>query len=470
MESDPSEKCPEIECIDLISTMPDSILGKILSYLPIENAVATSILSTRWKNLFPFGVPPIKIYLYDPSGSYRPGQNTRSFMNFVDKLLNETLLDVPCVQTIVIYSKKLYSNDKIGSWVSAAVLLNVVHLNLMSKPSHSKALFHSLNGCATLVKLDLGINFELCIPGEFILPNLKRLMLCMLLIRDDNIHKLLDGCPVLDYLLFSECDLGVLDNLTIQSQLLKKLLIVDCFFNEGCEVEIDAPDLEVFVYDGSFVVNCVLADHKSLHTVCIEYNVLGEVNDVDDFVSNVRHVAKLVKACSSTIRLSLSNNVAITALHHSPDQLPLFKNLTCLALGRVESHGFEVLAHLLKSAPSLQTLTFEDGFEKCDGGYDRFESLLPTSPICLILCLKKIEFWEFKGEEDEIKFIEYFLKNGRVLQEVTVHYLPCEDSSILNRLLVFPKDSKTCQIILTEYDDIDRPSDPYSREKWITGV
>ncbi|GAA0163025.1 hypothetical protein LIER_39511 [Lithospermum erythrorhizon] len=39
--------------IDRISALPDSVLCHILSYLPTKYAIATSILSTRGKNIFP---------------------------------------------------------------------------------------------------------------------------------------------------------------------------------------------------------------------------------------------------------------------------------------------------------------------------------------------------------------------------------------------------------------------------------
>ncbi|PPD78626.1 hypothetical protein GOBAR_DD24446 [Gossypium barbadense] len=69
---------------DRISSFPDPILCHILSFLPIKEAVRTSIISTKWRYLFA-SISTIKFDGYSMSGL--TDRNIDNFKNFVDRLL-----------------------------------------------------------------------------------------------------------------------------------------------------------------------------------------------------------------------------------------------------------------------------------------------------------------------------------------------------------------------------------------------
>ncbi|KAG8379546.1 hypothetical protein BUALT_Bualt07G0100200 [Buddleja alternifolia] len=157
----------------------------------------------------------------------------------------------------------------------------------------------------------------------------------------------------------------------------------------------------------------------------------------------------------SSLNSCIIHSSCLQALQRAHVQVPSFQNLTFLVLGCVTIRGWKLLASLLTSAPNLEKLQLEEGFHDYEGGFASFESLLPTLPICLESKLRKINLWVFKGEEDEMKLIEYFLKNGKVLEKLRIYCLPYEDISTLLRLFMFPRLSKTFQVLFLRKCNMD---------------
>ncbi|KAK4486202.1 hypothetical protein RD792_008871 [Penstemon davidsonii] len=450
VDSNPAEKRLIGECIDRLSNLPDPILGHILSYVPTKNAVATSILSTRWKNLFPFGVPPINIDLDDTlllnPRRIRYSSTYRRFSEFVDKLLNETLRDVPCVEIMILSCKKKYGDEKVISWVSAALRLNVRHLLLRSAfMSNSVTLFHTFDGCTTIKKLELGRNFDLYLPGNFTLPNLIKLTLDHLVFHEDteSIQELLDGCPMLEYLAIEGCDLVFMDTLSIRCPLLEELVIEECFEASGCELVIEAPNLTGLFYVGNVAGDYYVNNFKSLNVAHIDVGPSPEELEEAETEGKEEEehwyfdccVGKLINSCSSVHHLYLSD-ASIAALQRLSFQLPTFQNLIDLALGCMGIYGWKLLACLLKSAPNLEKLVIEEGFNEYEGGFESFKSSLPSLPICLELNVKKIKF-------------RYFLKNGKVLQNSTISPFLYEYFAEIEYIADALKDVLVCFHVIT---------------------
>ncbi|KAK2972459.1 hypothetical protein RJ640_003885 [Escallonia rubra] len=78
--SPPPQRCRTNGGDDRLSNLPDEILCHILSFLPTKNAVATSILSSRYSSLWSY-IPvldfPYQRHLHSP----------QKFMEFVNKVL-----------------------------------------------------------------------------------------------------------------------------------------------------------------------------------------------------------------------------------------------------------------------------------------------------------------------------------------------------------------------------------------------
>ncbi|KAK4486200.1 hypothetical protein RD792_008869 [Penstemon davidsonii] len=357
MEFNPIERKLKMEGIDWISNMPDSILCKILYYLPTKDVVATSVLSTRWKNLSPFEVLPIKLDLDDSMmlhpKKYESSSLSSSFIRFVDKLFDKTLHDVPCVDELVLKCHMHCYEAKIVSWVYAALRLKLRHLVLDLSLDQSNELFVSLKDNTALTSLELGRYFDLCLPNNFTLPNLQCLHLHNLTFHGEgkkSINELLAGCPKLEKLWFTRCNLRPLGVLYIQSFMLKNFTTEDSWNNSECHLVLETPNLEVLSYCDCSPRSYTLSSFESL---------LAAHVDVEGPLFSDDGVAQLVDACSSTTKLYLAAS-SIEALHRSSLQLPLFQNLTCLSLGCLGFYGWSSLARLLWSAPNLESLVFEE--------------------------------------------------------------------------------------------------------------
>ena len=71
------------------------------------------------------------------------------------------------------------------------------------------------------------------------------------------------------------------------------------------------------------------------------------------------------------------------------------------------------------------------------------------TPTCLLSHLETILMTGFKGQDEELKLLKYFLENGKALKKVMIQcrYLAIqEERNILKGLAMFPRASKTCQI------------------------
>ncbi|KNA20296.1 hypothetical protein SOVF_053750 [Spinacia oleracea] len=260
------------ESKDVISSLPDDILGRILSFLPTKNAVATTAVSSRWKNLYKLCTSldfddsvSVPVSSRDDLGNAR--RDMVSFKRFVKEMLTQfnksdiTKFRLKCGNDIE-YSL-LYE------WIRAAFLHKVVQLELSIDMPMSCVLQVSQLTCQNLVVLNLDCKFILRVPRSVTFPSLKVLFFkevkfhgnrSIRFIADSEVFSLdytdlngiLDGCPLLEELVIDGCDWNGGD-LYFSNPLLKRLTLNDGLTGpidqlNGSMVHIDLPSLVYFYY------------------------------------------------------------------------------------------------------------------------------------------------------------------------------------------------------------------------------
>lgn len=296
--------------LDRISDLHHSILSHILSFLPTKYAVATTTLSTTWKNLFA-SIPPLLSLDFDQSlGKLNP-----SFTLFVDSAMSAVSSHACSIHKFRLKCSQDCGDQFIESWINVALRMKLRQLTV-SVDRESFVIFTPFVFlCKTLVRLTIGSNFVIDnVPDSVCLPNLESLRLEGIKFRDgDSFKRLIRGCPVLDLLWLDRLkfeDTRVID-ITSGSALV--LVMENCCGNDGFDVVLDVPNVRLLSYCDSVANGYRLKNPK-----CVEARVYIAVTNEQVEEDSLRYgqiVAEFVAACSNVETLYLSMNTMRVSFH-----------------------------------------------------------------------------------------------------------------------------------------------------------
>lgn len=302
------------QCEDRISNLPSSLIGHILSLLPTKYAVATSVLSTRWKQFWTL----VTSLDFDDELPLHPEKRTNSslrtsFTNFVYRVL--LLRRESFLSSFRLNGYQTYEVSHVNAWVAASLVCGVQELVLSIrikkriKESTDLVLPRDLFTCRTVVVLRLGNYFGMNVPTSVGMQSLKILHLNGVRFRDDNsIYRLIRGCPVLDELSMVGCVGRFVRVIHIFAPVLTKLFLQPLAYYYGFEIEdatckivLDTPALQYLSLDHVEAVEGYLVKSLSrLIKVVIRDPVGMEANET---VSQA--VTELLLGISSVQRLRL---------------------------------------------------------------------------------------------------------------------------------------------------------------------
>ncbi|KAF3611008.1 hypothetical protein DY000_02045214 [Brassica cretica] len=343
---------------DRISELPESLLTHILSYLPTKHSVKTSVVSTRWKNLW-LNVPALDLHCED--FPYRE-EEEEAVLGFLDRLLEfepgSRLLKVK-VKCGSVEIKGL--KDRISTVIHRGPQVVDVesctkYLDPDTETYYPYLEFMPLNlyTSKTLVSLKLTYSGVEDPPGFVCMPCLKSMTLVQVHFRDDSsLERLVSGCPLLEELTLirdiHSCFVGEVDRfMSVRSGSLKRFRVplwygLSCSSPSSakCRLEIDAPGLEHMVL-GEDQFDSIVVQKKLTSLFMVDLNIkFGEL-----FLYGISSVGHMIISEKTLKALELYSRVEL---------IPKFNNLSRL-VALFPGNLLEFLPAFLECFPNLKHL------------------------------------------------------------------------------------------------------------------
>ncbi|WJX92633.1 hypothetical protein P8452_74248 [Trifolium repens] len=364
-----------------ISSLPDSILCDILSFLPTKQAVATSILSKRWI--------PLWLSVFTLDFDFRDEFDVLSF-------------DTPRDQSRLVYSVMLFRPDT----------LPIRTLRLTRSPFRREEpddiiqlTIEAMQRRTQTLELDMSfirIHNKDFLSNIFTCRTLTVLKLRNLSIPEDDIPRINNNI----------------------SQL-KTLHLNDVFFKTHTHLIdflLSFPLLEDLETKDVDLLGCMTFDPQAADKIkCLPNLVTAKLTNnkpIPLFLLSRTHT-------SLTIKLTRAGWV----------QVPIFYNLTQMEIYsdfKRFSHTFTHqtwpnkwmwILEMLQNTPKLQHLIIHD--EEIENGNDHEDEYNwedpKIVPECLSSQLKTCLFRNYRGNKCELQFAEYIMRSSKVLINMTIH-------------------------------------------------
>lgn len=203
-QGDEISSCDQISSLleaDKISSLPNDVLLYILSFLSIENAVATSALSTRWKHVWT-GIRVLDLNSWKCGRYLRPEHGRMSYENL---LLVLDVLDDGCLESVSCHFSRVGST-RASECLASLMKRSIRKLELVYERVEPVIFPLSLFGCEKLVELKLFGRFIIRFPGLWHCPNLKVVSLAQVEFAHGSLEDLSRGCPILEELAYERVE------------------------------------------------------------------------------------------------------------------------------------------------------------------------------------------------------------------------------------------------------------------------
>ncbi|XP_066368749.1 putative FBD-associated F-box protein At5g38570 [Miscanthus floridulus] len=363
---------------DRISSLPDGVLGDIVSLLPTKDGARTQVLSSRWRHLWRSAPLNLEACV-DPAVHGVPAGRE------ISRILSSH--PGPARRFSVSYGDHHSAfRANLGGWLRSPALdklqeLQLDHVNWV--PESAVQRISSTLRVATFSRC----NFLYAKNASALhLPLLKQLSLVNILISESYLCALLAACPALQSLLL-RCDFGNFPRTQIVSRSLISIGVHSGWtnFNKVHQLVIeDAPCLERLLLFGGNKIDVLVISAPRLH-------ILGKLRNYN-----------FPRFHSGTSTVQGSNIIA--------SMTAVVSSVKVLALSNVKLCPNMVL-NLMKCFPHLEKLYIQIKRLEVENWFSYQENI-----GALDIRLRKIVLANYQGYKSQVKLAKFFISNARVLE------------------------------------------------------
>lgn len=281
---------------DIISSMPDDVLVRILSCLKTKDAIKTCVLSTRWKDLWTF------IFNLEFDDFNFGDDKTFKFQNYVEKVLSKC--QCGDIQSFRLRCS-IVGDDELSypiQWIIFAIehkvrkLIVSVDIDYDDDEFWSFRLPQSILSCNTLVELTILSDFYFDISDSMTcFPSLKVLYLSSPHPDVDMMQNLFRSCPVLEDLtiywnVYSITEDALTFNILVPTlKWLKIHMFMDLHDFEEIPVHkfvVTARELQYLMIDDSVLASYVVNESPLLNEASLSVGL--DISDIWWFKENLK--------------------------------------------------------------------------------------------------------------------------------------------------------------------------------------
>ncbi|XP_058727085.1 F-box/FBD/LRR-repeat protein At1g13570-like [Vicia villosa] len=426
---------------DRLSSLPDLIIEKILSYIPIKEAIGTSVLSSKWINKWRT-LPSLVFDTY--CVSIKASEDRSNFnMKFV-KIIDHVLLvhygPINVFKICDYYNNRVSLKTDVDRWILHLTGRSIQELVLEVWIDKQYQIPQFIFGGESVRTLEL-YRCSLKPPSKFEgFKNLKSLGLYHVTISQDDFENLIFNCSLLESLTLMKV-IGV-SHINIHAPNLKVLNISDEFedinFDNACQITSVFVDLRLYFNSEN--------NQSRLHgggssNLLKFFNHLPHIEGlaIDNYflkliVAGVVPV-KLPIPCINLLGLSLFLNfddlkeisAALCLLRSSPTLISL------KIYARIEQHSAPL------TPPISENYCWEDTFSK------------PDTPIHV----QHLRINNISGLQPELEFIRFLVLYSPVLEKIIVERNPNVGTELFIEIIEYILRFKSASEIEVIYHEND---------------